>query len=141
MALVARDRVSRALGMAVVEARPGAATVTMTVREDMLNGHDICHGGFVFTLADTAMAYAANAANQVAVAAQAQIQFLEPARKGEGLTARAAVNAARGRTAVYDITVVGGDGRIVALFRGTTLSRDESVIRAAEKALQKDIGR
>jgi len=117
-AMEANDRVFHALGMREIEIEPGRAVLEMTVREDMLNGHDICHGGMIFSLADTAMAIAANSFNQTVVASAADISFLEPARKGEVLRAETEQRSLRKRTALYDVTVKGSDGRVIALFRG-----------------------
>jgi acyl-CoA thioesterase len=112
------DRASKWLGMQVVAVGPGTATVTMTVREDMLNGHDICHGGLVTTLADTAFAYACNAYNEVTVAAGFDVNLVAPARLGDVLTARATELAKAGRTGVYDIRVDNQQGAPVMAFRG-----------------------
>jgi acyl-CoA thioesterase len=90
----------------------------MTVRPDMLNGHAICHGGFIFTLADSAFAYACNSYNLSTVASGCAIDFVAPAREGDVLTARAAERSIAGRTGVYDIDVVNQRGETVALFRG-----------------------
>lgn len=117
-AMEANDRVFLALGMREVEIGPGRAVLEMTVREDMLNGHDICHGGMIFSFADTAMAIASNSLNQTSIAAAADISFLEPARKGEVLRAETEQRSLRKRTALYDVTVSGPDGRVIALFRG-----------------------
>jgi acyl-CoA thioesterase len=117
-AMWANDRASQALGMRVDDVGPGIATLSMTVRRDMLNGHDICHGGFVFTLADSAFAYACNSYNLVTVASGCSIDFLAPAREGDVLTAHARERSASGRTGVYDIDVVNQRGEKVALFRG-----------------------
>lgn len=118
-AMWAQDNASRALGMAVEEIAPGYARLTMTVRDDMINGHDLCHGGLIFTLADSAFAFACNARNQVTVAAAAEIHFVSPARKGETLVAEARERAGMGRSGVYDIEVADrASRRLVALFRG-----------------------
>lgn len=113
-----RDRASAALGMRIVAVGPGRASVSMTVRPEMLNGHAICHGGFIFTLADSAFAYSCNSYNLATVASGCSIDFLAPAREGDVLTAHAAERSAAGRTGVYDIEVVNQDGGKVALFRG-----------------------
>lgn len=113
-----RDPASIGLGMRVVSVGPGRAEVSMTVRADMLNGHAICHGGFIFTLADSAFAYSCNSYNLVTVASGCAIDFLAPAREGDVLTARAAERSAAGRTGVYDIDVVNQRGEKIALFRG-----------------------
>lgn len=114
----ANDRASRGLGMAVVEIGPGRATLTMTVREDMLNGLDICHGGFVTTLADSAFAFACNAYNEATVASGFDVNLLAPARLGDVLTARATELSRSGRTGVYDIAVTNQRGEAIAAFRG-----------------------
>jgi acyl-CoA thioesterase len=112
------DRASRMLGMQVLAIGPGTATLTMTVREDMLNGHDLCHGGIVATLADSAFAYACNAYNEVTVASGFDINLLAAAHRGDVLTATAAEVARSGRTGVYDIAVSNQRGQAVAAFRG-----------------------
>ncbi len=112
------DRASRSLGMQVVAVGPGSATLTMTVREDMLNGHDICHGGFVTLLADSAFAYACNAYNEVTVASGFDVNLIAVAHHGDALTAVAAEVAKSGRTGVYDITVSNQHGQALAAFRG-----------------------
>lgn len=112
-----RDRASNALGMELVEAGDGRATVRMSVTEAMVNGHDIAHGGYVFLLADTAFACACNSHGPVTVAAGADVVFLAPARAGDVLEARAARRSVRGRSGVYDVTVTRGPD-VVAEFRG-----------------------
>ena len=112
------DRASRSLGMQVVAVGPGRATLTMTVREDMLNGHDICHGGFVTLLADSTFAYACNAYNEVTVAAGFDVNLIAAAHLGDVLTAAGAEVSRSGRTGVYDITVHNQRGEPVAVFRG-----------------------
>lgn len=112
------DRASKALGMQVVTIGPGTASLTMTVREDMLNGHDICHGGLVTTLADSAFAFACNAYNEVTVASGFDVNLIAAARKGDVLTATAVEVAKAGRTGVYDIIVSNQRGERVAAFRG-----------------------
>ena len=104
--------------MHIGKVAPGRAEVTMEVRADMLNGHAICHGGFIFTLADSAFAYACNSYNLSTVASGCAIDFVAPAREGDVLTARAAERSAAGRTGVYDIEVVNQRGETIALFRG-----------------------
>lgn len=116
--MFAQDAASPGLGMAITEIGPGRAVMTMTVRSDMLNGHRICHGGFIFTLADSTFAFACNSYNQLAVAQQNQITYLAPGKEGEVLTATATETSRTGRSGIYDVTVAGEDGRTVALFRG-----------------------
>ena len=117
-AMWAADRASQGLGMALIHIAPGAATLTMTVRDDMLNGHDLCHGGFIFTLADSAFAFACNSYNQSAVAQNNQITYVAPGKAGEVLTATATETHASGRSGTYDVIVTGDMNRTVALFRG-----------------------
>ncbi len=116
-AMWADDRASRALGMTIDEVGPGRATVRMTVREDMVNGHDIGHGGLTFTLADSAFAVACNSYDRRAVAAGAEISFRAPTRLGDVLVARAVERSRDGRDGVYDVTVTAGD-TVVATFVG-----------------------
>lgn len=115
-----RDRAAQAMGITVEEVRMGFARCGMTVREDMLNGHDIAHGGFIFGLADTAFAYACNSRNQVNVALQCTISFAAPGRAGDRLTAVAEEKTRSNRTGTYDVAVSGADGTVLALFRGTS---------------------
>lgn len=116
--MFANDRASPGLGMAIESVGPGRAVMTMKVRPDMLNGHDICHGGFTFALADSAFAFACNTYNQNTVAQQNQITYLSPGQEGETLTATATEVSRSGRSGIYDVTVTGEDGRTIALFRG-----------------------
>jgi len=113
-----RDTASQALGMHIVRVAPGRAELAMPVRADMLNGHAICHGGFIFTLADSAFAYACNSYNLITVASGCGIDFIAPAREGDVLTAVGHERSASGRTGIYDIEVVNQRGEKIALFRG-----------------------
>lgn len=130
-ALFACDQVSQALGMQLVAVAPGYVRVTMTVRPDMLNGHGTCHGGFIFTLADSAFALACNSYNQNTVASGCTIYFLAPGRPDELLTAEAVEQPLAGRTGVYDITVTNQDGKRIALFRGRSYRIKGEVIDIA----------
>ena len=112
----------------------GRATLTMTVRDDMLNGHDICHGGFITLLADSAFAFACNARNVVTVAAGLTVDFLAPAHGGDVLTAVAQETSRAGRTGVYDMVVTNQQGTRVALVRGRSHSLNRSVLPAKESA-------
>jgi acyl-CoA thioesterase len=112
------DRASRMLGMQILAIGPGTATLQMTVRDDMLNGHDICHGGLVTTLADSAFAFACNAYNEVTVASGFDVNLVAAARQGDVLTAQAREVSKTGRTGVYDIEVSNQRGEKVAAFRG-----------------------
>ena len=116
--MFARDRASKAMGMRIVAMSEGAAFLEMKVRDDMLNGFDICHGGFITTLADSAFAFACNSTGDVTVAAGLTVDFLAPARAGDVLTARAFEVVQSGRTGVYDITVTNQRGEQVAMVRG-----------------------
>jgi acyl-CoA thioesterase len=116
-AMMAADRASTALGIELVEADGAGAVARMSVRADMVNGHDIAHGGMLFALADTAFACACNSAGPTAVAASAEITFIQPARLGDELVAAAVLRTRFGRRAIYDVSVRRGD-ELVAEFRG-----------------------
>lgn len=113
-----RDTASQQLGMEITSIAPGEAVVTMTVRDDMINGHGMCHGSFIFALADSAFAFACNSYGPIAVAADCQISFLRPVPPNTKLTAHAGETYRRGRNGVYDIKVNAEDGETVAVFRG-----------------------
>ena len=115
------DAASAMLGMEIDELGPGEARVSMLVRPDMVNGHDLCHGGLVASLADSAFALACNSHGTVTVAAGFEIDFLEPARLGQVLQAHAREVALRGRSGLYDVTVRAGD-TVIAEFRGRSRS-------------------
>ena len=116
-AMWADDRASRALGMTLDAVGPGSATLSMTLRDDMVNGHAIGHGGLTFTLADSAFAFACNSYNRVTVAAGAEIRFRRPTRLGDVLVATATERERVGRDGVYDVVVAVGD-EVVAVFTG-----------------------
>ena len=116
--MFANDRASKGLGMAVVEVSPGRATLAMAVRDDMLNGHQTCHGGFIAALADSAFAFACNSYNELTVASGFSIDFIAPARLGDVLTAVCAEVAKTGRTGLYDTTICNQYGQRIAVFRG-----------------------
>ncbi|EME67993.1 hypothetical protein H261_20649 [Paramagnetospirillum caucaseum] len=117
-AFLERDTASRLLGIGLDEIRPGYARLSMIVTGDMLNGVGICHGGFTYTLADTAFAYACNAHNRVAVALSCTITYPAAGRQGDRLTAECREIHRKGRNGTYDCTVTTQDGDVVALFRG-----------------------
>lgn len=121
-ALYARDVTAQKLGMTIEDVGMGRCRLEMKVASDMVNGHDVAHGGYIFTLADTAFAYACNGRNQVTLAQHAQITFISPGRAGETLVADARELSRTGRSGLYDITVTGDDGRLVAAFRGASRS-------------------
>jgi acyl-CoA thioesterase len=116
------DIAAQHLGIRIEEVGPGYSKLTMTVGPEMINGHDICHGGMTFSLADTAFAYACNSRNEATVAAGCSIEFLAPAMKGTKLTAVARETAKRGRQGVYDMTVTDDDGNVIAVMRGKSAS-------------------
>lgn len=114
----AADKASKHMGMKLDHVAAGTATMSMTVQDFMTNGHDICHGGFIFTLADSTFAFACNGYNQNAVAQHCAVSFLLPVKSGETLTARATEIHRSGRSGIYDIRVTREDGETVAEFRG-----------------------
>jgi acyl-CoA thioesterase len=120
-AIRAKDRCADALGISVVDAGEGRATVEMTVRSDMCNGHETCHGGIIFTLADSAMGFASNSHGVEALATAASVEFLQAARDGDVVRATASERHLGGRSGVYDVAVTRADGTTIALFRGKTL--------------------
>jgi acyl-CoA thioesterase len=123
-----QDSASRALGMRIVEIRPGFARLVMQVREDMVNGHQICHGGLIFTLADSAFAFACNTYNLVTVAAGGSIDFLRPGRLGDTLTATAEERTRSRRTGIYDVTVLNQSGECIAMFRGRSHQTSDRIV-------------
>lgn len=123
------DLASQSLGMTLEAIAAGRARVAMTVRRDMLNGVGTCHGGLIFTLADSAFAFACNSHNELTVAAGCSIEFLLPGREGDVLTAEAVERTRSGRTGIYDIAVINQRGETVALFRGKSHTfRDRAVL-------------
>jgi acyl-CoA thioesterase len=112
------DQASQGLGMVVERVSPGEAVISMVIRADMTNGHGICHGGFIFTLADSAFAFACNTYNQRTVAQHCAVTFLQPVRRGDTLTAHAVERNRSGRSGIYDVTVRDGKGEVIAEFRG-----------------------
>ena len=117
-AMWATDTASQRMGMKIEEIAPGRAVLSTQVQPHHLNGHRICHGGFIFTLADSAFAFACNSYNQATLAQQNSITYIAPGKGGERLTAIAGEVSRTGRSGIYDVTVTGEDGRTVALFRG-----------------------
>ena len=117
-AMWADDQASQGLGMVVERVAPGEAVLSMAIRPDMTNGHGICHCGFIFTLADSAFAFACNTYNQRTVAQHCAVTFLQPGRRGDTLTAHAVERNRSGRSGIYDVTVRNSRGEVVAEFRG-----------------------
>jgi acyl-CoA thioesterase len=117
-AMWAEDAASRGLGMRLISVAPGKAELEMTITKHMVNGHKIAHGGFIFTLADSAFAFACNTYDQRSVAQHCTVTFLAPGKLGDVLTARAIEKQRTGRSGIYDITVTRQDGSVIAEFRG-----------------------
>ncbi|HEY5224453.1 MAG TPA: hydroxyphenylacetyl-CoA thioesterase PaaI [Microbacteriaceae bacterium] len=126
-AMLERDRATAALGMTIHSAEPGHAVVSMTIREDMLNGFGIAHGGMIFSLADTAFAIACNEDDRVTVAAGADITFLASATIDQVLTATAHRRALAGRSGIYDVTITDERGTAIAEFRGRSRITNRTV--------------
>jgi acyl-CoA thioesterase len=116
--MFSQDTASQGLDIAIEEIGVGHARLSMTVGPNMLNGHGICHGGYIFTLADSAFAFACNTYNQLTVAQQNQITYVEAGKLGERLIATASELSKTGRSGTYDVVVTGDNGRKIALFRG-----------------------
>ena len=128
-AMFAADRASREfMQLELVSCEPGRAVMRMTVREAMLNGHAICHGGLIFTLADSTFAFACNSHNKMTVASGCSIEFLKPGRLGDVLTCEGVERALQGRHGIYDMKVSNQDGELVAMFRGKSTAIQGSVI-------------
>lgn len=117
-AMWAEDWASQDLGMKIVHLAPGEATLTMEITKAMSNGHGNCHGGFIFSLGDSAFAFACNTYNQVTVAQHCSVTYLVPGRIGDVLTATATETHRAGRSGIYDIMIVNQDGTHIAQFRG-----------------------
>lgn len=117
-AMYQRDHATQHLGIRITEIAPGQACLEMAVRQEMIQGHDSCHGGYIFTLADTAFAFACNTYDLATVAAGCQIEYVAPGKLDDVLTATAREQTRKGRTGVYDVRVENQNGELVALFRG-----------------------
>lgn len=112
------DSASQRVGMSLLEVDAGCATLSLKISDEHLNGHKICHGGYVFMLADSAFAFACNSYNQLAVAYQNSITYAAPGKKGDVLTARAVEVSKAGRSGIYDVTITNQDDEAIAHFRG-----------------------
>jgi acyl-CoA thioesterase len=123
-----RDRAAHTMGIELLETRAGYARIAFVVREDMLNAHDTCHGGYVFALADAAFAYACNSRNDMCLALQCSISFAGPSPLGARLVATARERALGGRTGTYDVEVTNDAGKVLAFFRGTSYRVSAKVI-------------
>ena len=127
--MFAADRASKDfMQMELVRCEPGRAVMRMRVREPMLNGHDICHGGLIFTLADSTFAFACNSHNQAAVAAGCSIEFLKPGKLDDVLTCEGVERVLQGRHGIYDMTVSNQSGEVIALFRGKSTQIKGTVV-------------
>ncbi len=124
----AEDQASRNLSIRIVAIRPGSASLSMVVTDKMLNGHKICHGGYIFLLADSAFAYACNTYNQRTVAQHCTLTFLKPVKLGDSLQAHAVERSRTGRSGIYDITVTLEDGTAIAEFRGHSRTLEGEIV-------------
>jgi len=131
-ALLAVDAPVRALGIELVSVAPGEAVMAITVSASMINWHDTCHGGYIFLLADTAFGYASNSRNQRMVAQHCSISYLNPAKRGDKLTARAIERQRAGRSGIYDVAVTREDGTQIAEFRGHARAIDGTIVSEAQ---------
>ncbi len=130
-ALFSHDNASKALGIEIVEVTPGHATTSMTIRPEMVNGFDICHGGLIFTLADSTFALACNSHNMMAFAMGCHIEFLRPALKGDQLTARATEMDRTRNTGSYVVSVANQDDKTIAVFHGRSSNRGQPLVTHA----------
>lgn len=131
-AMFSRDQASQQLGMKIISVGPGCAELTMTVDQRMLQGHGNCHGGYLFTLADSAFAFACNTYDKATVASGCSIEYVTPAKEGDLLTANAEELSRGNRMGIYDITITNQDKQIVAYFRGKSYQIRGSVRRLEE---------
>lgn len=131
------DTASQELGITITVNGPGAAEGRLEVRRTMVNGHDICHGGYIFTLADTAFAFACNTYNRVTVAAGASIEFVRPGRLGDTLTAVAVETHRGGRTGIYDVTVTNQEDELIAIFRGRSYATRQAFFESDTENIEK----
>jgi len=127
----ADDSASKGLGMQLISVEPGRSVLAMTITDTMVNGHNIAHGGFIFTLADSAFAFACNTYNQRAVAQHCAVTFIAPGKLGDRLTARAVEKQRFGRSGIYDITVTREDGAVIAEFRGHSRTIEGEILPKA----------
>jgi acyl-CoA thioesterase len=131
-AMYARDRASQTAGMAIEAVAPGYARLSMTLLPQMVNGHHIAHGGAIFALADSSFAFACNSRNVASVAQHCSITYVSPGREGEKLVAECKETNLSGRFGIYDVTIIGGDGRVVAIFRGHSAAVRGNVLDGKE---------
>lgn len=126
--MYAGDKASKALGIEIEIPKAGSAIATMHVRKDMVNGFEICHGGLVFTLADTAFAFACNAYDELTVAGSGSIEFLRPSVRGDKLCAVATEEHRGRKSGIYKVEVRNQDDKLVALFQGRSVGRGEAIL-------------
>ena len=131
------DAASQSLGMTLVSVAPGQAVLAMTVTALMVNGHNICHGGYIFTLADSAFAFACNTYNQRTVAQHCAVTFLASAKLGDKLVARAVERQRSGRSGIYDVTVTREEGNAIAEFRGHSRTIEGELVAGVKAAAAK----
>jgi acyl-CoA thioesterase len=122
------DMASQDIGMSVEVTGPGRAVARFEIRENMVNGYDICHGGYLFTLADSAFAFACNTYDRITVASGASIDFITPARLGDRLVATASERSRGGRTGIYDVTVTNQNDELIAVFRGRSYATRQPIL-------------
>ena len=127
-AMWAEDAASRGLGMELIAIEPGVAVLAMRITDAMVNGHDVCHGGYIFALADSAMAFASNTYNQRTLAQHCSIAFVASAQRGDRLVARATELMRAGRSGIYDVTVTREEGFVIAEFRGHTRAVEGEIV-------------
>lgn len=132
-AMYERDQATRRMGIQLLDAGPGSSKLLMRVREEMIQGHGTCHGGYLFALADSAFAFACNSYNDATVAIGCSIDYVAPAREGDELIASACEQSRSGRTGNYDVRIENSQGQLIALFhgksykvRGTVLAQETS---------------
>jgi acyl-CoA thioesterase len=130
-AMWADDATSRALGIQLISAEPGHAVLALAVSETMANWHGTCHGGYIYLLADTAFGYACHTRNQRMVAQHCDISYLNPAQRGDRLTAQAVERHRAARSGIYDVTVKREDGLVIAEFRGTARTIEGTLVANA----------
>jgi acyl-CoA thioesterase len=124
----AQDTASQKLGMQLDFVEPGHSTISMTITDNMTNGHGICHGGYIFTLADSAFAFACNTYNQVTVAQHCSVTFLAPVHLNDRLTANACERSRKGRSGLYDVTITNQNGETIAEFRGNSRTTKGTIL-------------
>jgi acyl-CoA thioesterase len=124
------DAATQGLGMRLESVSAGRAVITMAVTDHMVNGHKLCHGGFIFTLADSAFAFSCNTYNQRTVAQHCAVTFVKSAKLGDRLTAQAVERQRGGRSGIYDVTVTRDDGAVIAEFRGHSRTIEGEILKA-----------